>query len=345
MQTEINDTRIPLLMGGQSWVWDTIDGIVPASTIYVPFGCPDWGETNGKRNSLCTFCSLPNAVIEFRNTFYRGAEIPKKEYGALFRATQKKTGNGYHTLMIFNAGSFFAMTPCTQEELINEITSYPEIRRVVIESRAELIDYRNVKRVTDILYPAKKQLTIRIGVETQNDHLRLKVLRKGHSRQQLKRACHIMRDCGVISGGYVLLNPAPNLDPLWAVQECQNTIDWVLGDLGMDEAYFSATCVGPGSELELVWRNSFFKPATLWMVLKILSQTHTYKKRVHLLRFKDEPPLLAVPSNHVPQGIPENLAGAQGCDLQFHRILNQYRETMDYSVLIPPPCDCKPSWF
>lgn len=344
MNIALNDPRISFLSGGSSEWWDPQDGKVRAFTLFVPFGCPDWGETKGIRNNLCTFCSLPNAVADFKRVFYETSQIPERDYVELFRTTKRAVDIKFHTLMIFNAGSFLAMPLRVQEEIMGEISNLPAIRRVVIESRAELITKESVARIVSLLN-TRQRLTIRIGVETKNDTLRLKVLRKGHSRQRLKRACIIMKDYGVTSGGYVLLNPAPGLGPLQALQECQDTLEWVLDDLKMDEAYFAATCVGPDSELARAWKEGRFKPATLWMVFKILQSARKYRNRVHLLRFKDTPELLAVPSNHIPQGIPENLVGAQGCDLLCHGILDQYRNTMDHSVLTPPDCECRPDWF
>ena len=182
-------------------------------------------------------------------------------------------------------------------------------------------------------------------METQDDRLRLKVLKKGHSRRQLFAAMRVMQKHGVGSGGYILLNPAPGLEPEWAVEEAKCTLDWVLGDgpdsLGMDEAYFCATCVGQGTALAGFWEEGAFRPATLWMVLEVLQHAvGQYGPRAHLLPFADEPPFLAVPSNHVAAGIPEDLSGARGCDRAFHEMFAAYRATYDSSVLVAPQCTC-----
>lgn len=352
-----DDPRISILQGGDRPWWDVKENkIVSATTIYLPQGCPDWGEKNGKRNQLCTFCMLPNAVIEYRNAFYEGQAVPQKDHVDLFQVTLQIAApieKNIHTLMIFNAGSFLATianAPETQRAIMQEVAIHPTIKRVVIESRAELITDSAVKRLIDILEPANKQLTIRIGVETQDDHLRIKVLRKGHSRKQLYQAVEVMKKYNVTGGGYALLNPAPNLETQWAMQETKATIDWVLGNdqeqLGMDEVYFCSTNVGPGTPLERFWQKGQFQLASLWMVYKVLiDMAQKYQNRVHLLPFKDEPELLAVPSNHVPEGIAQDLTGATGCDRAFHAMLDRYRETRDPAILVPPVCECRPKWL
>jgi radical SAM enzyme (TIGR01210 family) len=339
------------LQGGRRAWWDVFEQrFVPATTVYIPFGCPDWGETNGERNKMCTFCDLPSAIIDYRQGFNGGKPIPSSEHIAVFRTTLRTAldGDDAHTVMVFNAGSFLAMEPEVQESVAWELAGYPSVRRLVIESRAELITEEAIRPLIAILRKGSIALTVRIGVETQDDHLRLSMLHKGHTRKQLKTAADILRGQGISAGGYVLLNPAPGLDPVWAVEECLATLDFVLGpggsQLGMQEAYFCSTNVG-GPLLRQAWEAGKFAPASLWMVYHVLMRgILKYGSRVHLLPFKDTPPLVAVPSNHVARGIREDLMDAEGCDRSFHAMFERYRATMNPQVLVPPLCSCRPAW-
>lgn len=344
----VKKNEIISLLKGKTFLWyDQKDKkMIKAVTAYIPFGCPDWGETNGVKNNLCAFCAIPNAVVEFRKTFYKGKMISSEDIFNLFRITVAEIlrKNRYHTLMIFNGGSFLAMPDFVQIEIIKETLKY-SVERVVIESRAELITAENIRHLTRIFQLCGKFLTVRIGIETQDDYLRLKVLRKGHTREQLRQSIGILKKYGIASGGYVLLNPAPGLEPEIAINESINTIDWILSELKMDEVYFCSANVGFGTELERAWHQGSFRPANLWMVFKVLNSTLKYGTRIHLLPFKDEPPFLAIPSNHTPEGIPQNLAGAKECDLIFHEMFEKYRQTRELSALKPADCACKPDWF
>ncbi|HUX35712.1 MAG TPA: radical SAM protein [Candidatus Paceibacterota bacterium] len=358
MNYDYNDPKVAVLRGGIRPWWDVVEKrFVQAATLYLPQGCPDWGELQGPgKPILCRFCSLPHAAAGYRQEFFGGRILTAKEYLEMFRTNLECMAppNGcIHTAMVFNAGSFLAESANpveVQTGIARMIAEHPTIVRLVIEARAVLITAPALRRITDILQPAGKLLTIRIGVETQDDYLRLKMLRKGHTRQHLLEAVQAMRETGVNSGGYVLLNPAPGLSISRAIEETERTVEWVLGigegDLDMDEAYFGPTCVGPGTLLEAEWSAGKFRPASLWATWKVLRRAaQAHGRRVHLLPFKDEPPFLAVPSNHLPAGIPENLEGAQGCDLEFHRLFQQYRETMDMSALENiPTCSCRPNW-
>jgi radical SAM enzyme (TIGR01210 family) len=291
--------------------------------------------------------------MAYREMFYQGQSVPFKDHIKLFRATLKAIMSDEtppHTLMIFNGGSFLAMDMHLQKEILETAITYPSIRRIVVESRAQLITDETIEWIVKILNSKDKHFTIRIGIETQDDYLRLKILKKGHTRKQLEKAVSIMRKYGVERGGYVLLNPAPGLEPLWAVEESKKTIEFILGNesgqLGMNEVYFCSTNIGQNSLLALYWKEGKFWPASLWMVLKVLLLTAgKYRGRVYLLPFKDEPPFLAIPSNHVPEGIREDLQGARGCDLIFYEMFENYRQSMDSDCLTPPQCECRPEWF
>jgi radical SAM enzyme (TIGR01210 family) len=338
--------EVEMLQGGShSWFDLREQRFVKAETLFLPQGCPDWGERRGARNDNCAFCSLPQAVADYREGFFEGRQVPPDTQYEFFLENLSSLSSETHTLMVFNAGSFLAdkANPIPlRMNIVQAIAEHPTIRRFVIESRAELITPAALAPIQEVLFGAKKQLTIRVGVETQDDDLRLKVLRKGHSRKQLQAAVEAMRSLGITSGAYVLLNPAPGLDPNWAVRETQATIDWVLTELEFDETYFGATCVGVGSPLMRAWEKGEFSPATLSMTWEVLQRTvPRYGARVRLLPFEDHPPFLAVPSNHVLGGLPQSLEGARGCDKEFHELLNKFRDSLSLDGLVPPSCDCK----
>jgi radical SAM enzyme (TIGR01210 family) len=294
---------------------------------------------------------LPNAARLYRETFFGGRSLTTDEHYGLFAENLARLSSP-HTLCVFNAGSFLApqANPVElQERIVRLVATHPAIQRLVIESRAELITPQALEPLAAILAAAGKGFTIRVGVETQDDPLRLKKLRKGHTRAQLSAAIQTMAHAHVTPGAYCLLNPAPQLDHRWAVDEAEATLSWVLEELCFAEAYFCATCVAPSTPLERSWQAGEFTPASLWEVWEVLRRTvPDYGRRIHLLPFVDEPSLVAIPSNHVSTGIPEDLSGADGCDLQFHRFFADYRAgvvTAEALLGSFPECTCRPGWM
>jgi len=347
MQHDLDVEKLPHLNGGRRQWWDIAEKrVISSATAYIQYGCPDWGETNGERNALCQFCGFPNGVRIYRDRYYGGGSIPTEDHLRLFEKTLRvlEREGAIHTLMIFNAGSFTAMPLALQESLLRASLTVQGLRRVVIESRAPLITEPLIESLARITQAAGVLLSVRIGIETKDDQLRLKVLKKGHSRAQLRAASVLLREHGVTSGGYVMLKPAPGLDPAWSVQESIDTIEWILGDdgLGMDEVYLGPTCVSPDTPLSRHWDAGDFTPPSLWNVYDVLTATAgRFPGRVHLLMFKDEPPFVAVPSNHVPRGLPQSLEGSDGCDAEFHAMLDDYRARMDTGALREIACSCR----
>lgn len=339
-ESVIMDGRVQLsLGGGNRQVWDIIEKrMVDLSTIYVGYGCPDWG--------MCTFCSLPKAVEQYRQAFYGGCPIPDTDHTEVFTQSLQRIGRP-HTVMVFNAGSFMAMPTPVQITMMKLARDTGFIRRVVVESRAILVKDDILSQLTGVLAPAGIGLTVRIGVETKDDYLRLKVLKKGHSRRALHKAVTAMKRHGVQSGGYVMFKPCPSMDSEAAMDEVMATFQFVLDELDMDEAYFGPTCVGPGTPLYEAWQQGDFTPPTLWETARVLQMgTAIYPAKIHLNQFADEPPFVAVPSNHLLRGVHQNLRGASGCDLEFHTLFDTYRKTMDPSVITQlPQCDCRPAWI
>jgi len=335
--------RIQALQGGtRRWYDLGEERFVTATTVFIPFGCPDWGAPGGIRKpQLCPFCNLPDSALDFQQQFY-GGPIAVEENARLFRLTLQaalESAPGTHTLNIFNAGSFLFMPFELQAAVVRTVREMADFRRLVIESRANFITPERVDALLELL--GSVALTIRVGVETKEHHLRTKVLPKGQSVEQLVAAGACMRERGVTSGGYVLLKPAPGYNCQEALAEAKATIEWVVGSgndsLCMDEAYFCAACVPPRGLLFEAWQAGSFQPATLSMVLEVIRfAAERFGRRVHLLPFKDTPPFVAIPSNHFARGIPEDLTGAPDGDLAFHKVFEEYRQTMDRAVLMAP---------
>lgn len=351
------DPRIRLLDGGSRPWWDiTENRFVKMHTLYIPQRC-SWRK--------CSFCSIPQAVTEYEQMFYGGQRISDAEIVSLFSKTLDHmivTQSNIHTLCLFNAGSFFSDAsnpPSVRKQLISVACQTPNLSRIIIETRASDVTEKKMHAVCSELGRNNIDLTVRGGVETQHEILR-QYLKKGQSDKAFRNAVRIIHKFGALMGGYVLLHPAPfstirallgspeeteeNI-LLWAEEEALRTLDFVLGkppyNLGMDEAYFCTTNVGPNTVLASAWEKDDFYPAPLRSVCRVLRRgISLYGTRIHMLPFKDERTFLAIPSNHVRKGIAQNLSDAAGCDREVHAMLDTYRDTMNPNYLKDIPCDC-----
>ena len=107
---QLSEMRTSLLQGDRRMWWDIDEKkMVPAQTLYLAQGCPDWGETNGTRNKLCTFCAIPNAVLAYRMLCYDGKDITQQEHLRNFEKNlESAVSTDTHTLFLFNGGSFLS---------------------------------------------------------------------------------------------------------------------------------------------------------------------------------------------------------------------------------------------
>jgi archaeosine synthase beta-subunit len=340
-----DDPRLQLMTGGWRDWWDTVDQrLVRVLTLYVSWGCPDYGNTKqGERiPHRCVFCGLPSAATSFNQSFYGKPQLSSDEHFQLFRSalTAALHQEMPHTVNVFNAGSFIAMPVELQMAIVRELAQYP-IVGIVADARARLITPSTLSRLMEILVPRNIRLTLRIGVETKDERMRNDILGKGHSPKEISTAVAAMKELRVIAGAYALLKPGPVpwLDDQGYRREAVETIRWLVEDMEFDEVYFRAGCVpkAPKTKLYSLWESGGFAPATLWETMAVLRMTATkFPGKVHLLPFADEPPFVAIPSADNPRGIPESLEGASDLDKRFYELFQLYRLTMDPSVLTDP---------
>lgn len=325
--------------GNKEWFDSQEKRLVKASTLYLPFGCPDWNR--------CRFCAMDSAVQLFRNLFYAGESIPVPDYINLASEALDTFGQRkMHSLFIFNAGSYFAMPEEVQTGVIDEVLRHQarSIKRLIIESRPGNITNDRIDRLINILRPAGVKLTVRIGLETQNEHLRNHMLRKGITHDEFVAAVKVLKRHNVESGAYILIKPLQMTDEETCI-EAISTVDYAF-DIGMDEVYLTPLCIGPGTNYEIMWRKGQLAPPSLWIVWRVLKQianNNRYSGRVHILPFADEPPYLAIPSNHIfgaGKGVNQDMSNAAGCDKQFHSLFEQYRRSLDEGIFDSSPADC-----
>ena len=174
--TKFLEEKIALLQGGYHSFWDIKEKrMVKTFKVYIPWGCPDWGEENGQRNNLCTFCSIPNAVLNYRQIFYDGKKIPIQDHVELFDMVLRSIDADTHTLKIFNGGSFLSMPNDLQRNIFSIVGEY-SFKRIIIESRSALINESSIHQLLYVINTTQ-HLLIRIGVETQDNELRNKILK------------------------------------------------------------------------------------------------------------------------------------------------------------------------
>jgi len=227
---------------------------------------------------------------------------------------------------IFNAGSFFnerELSPHFTKWLLNYLSKFPSIERIMVESRCEFIDSNKMEKSIRLL--DGKELTIGIGLESQDDHIRNVLIRKGLSKRAFENTVSLIHNSGGTVMAYVFLKPV-GLSEKKALNETIKTIEYALS-VGVDEIEISCAFIQENTPMAAAYEKGEFAPPTLWSILKIIELVEKNSWPVCIGRFEDEPQPVAVPSN------------CPGCTDSISAAIEQYRQTRQLGKI--PNCDCR----
>jgi radical SAM enzyme (TIGR01210 family) len=288
--------------------------------IELPTGC-SWA----KRTGGCTFCSFQRAVDNYTG----GGPVLDSEYIDLFKAGHRLI-HGSREINIFNGGSFWDGLPKQVQDVITaRLAMDPAVKQLNIESRPEYITPENISNTRAGLN--LKRLRVGIGLETQDDNLRNKMLNKGMTRQGFEGAVKLLKEMECLVAVYVLMKPHKSLREADAIAETVATIKYVHG-LGADVVLLQAMMIMPDSLSYGWYHDGDFRPPWLWSVIEVIRQTHKLLP-IRLGKFEDSPKPLAIPTN------------CWKCNNAINTRLDHFRENLDFSLLENiPDCDCRIKW-
>jgi radical SAM enzyme (TIGR01210 family) len=294
--------------------------IVTEGFVELPAGC-SWAKKHGG----CRFCSFQKAVDGYTS----GCEVGSGEFIDLFLLGHRLI-TGVEKVNVFTGGSFWDGVPQkAQRDIARLMRDDPHVRQVNIESRPEFISSAKLTEIKALLGSTK--LRVAIGLETQDDHLRNRVLNKGMSRRKFEEAVDLLKERGCRVAVYVLLKPHKDLGEAEAIEEATKTIQYVKR-CGVDVVLLQAMMVMPGSLSDAWFRSGEFCPPWLWSIIEVIKET-SHLLPVRLGKFEDSPSPVAVPSN------------CWRCDPVVNAALDQYRRTMEVAVLEnAPTCSCRDTW-
>lgn len=284
--------------------------------IFLPGGC-HWAI----QGPGCAFCEFQPMIDRLAGRL----PIRPSEFRALFRAGFA-TMRDVDVVNVFTAGSFLnpgEIPEGCQLAMARAVakTSRPSMLRV--ESRVSYIVPATVGPLVEVLGRHGKMLDVAIGLETQDEHLRNKVLRKGMSREGFERAVATLKRLGGRASAYVMLMPT-DMSEAAAYQECLATIRYAF-QAGVSEVLLQARySQKPGVTCP-----------KLWTIAHVLEET-TSLGPVTLGDWSTELP--------APQSWPRN---CPQCTPELMRRLTGWRQTLRLGYVTSanlPPCPCQEAW-
>jgi len=236
---------------------------------------------------------------------------------------------------LFNSGSFFNPAEIPEDArrpMLERLAALPRLKRVLVESRPSHVTAARVREAVDAIGPGR--LEIGIGLESADEEIRERRIRKGFTWEEFARAAKAVRDGGAGLMVYVLLKPM-DTGEAEAIDDSVSTIERVFElskSLSLPARVALEPCfVGPGTELERAFRGGRYRPPWLWSVLEVLRRT-THLGEIHV-GLSDE-------------GLsPEEVA--RNCDLCSSRLregLALFNDTGDLAPILAEECVCKAMW-
>ncbi|MCQ2052623.1 MAG: archaeosine biosynthesis radical SAM protein RaSEA [archaeon] len=218
-------------------------------------GCA-WAKKGG-----CTMCGYRSASLNNVT-----AEDLLKQ---LDQATSKYKGEPF--VKIYTSGSFL-----DEEEIPANIRNkifdaFSECKRILFESRPEFI-------TRDVLSTLPSSSTIALGLETHDQVIMEKSIRKGFTPAQCEAAGNIVKDCGLSVRSYLLLKPLF----MQEMRAISSTIESAkFADSFSDEISINPINVQSGTVVEHIWKRGDYRPPWVWSLIEVMKQlSGTVRSRI-----------------------------------------------------------------
>ncbi|HOX35591.1 MAG TPA: archaeosine biosynthesis radical SAM protein RaSEA [Methanoregulaceae archaeon] len=302
-----------------SWLGsDRYDGeVLPCLTIIF--------RTAGCSWSRCFMCS-------YRYERYGGSETPEMyaEYilSQLRSILASYRPDQYRMVKIFTSGSFFDPRE-VPESVLRAIASAFRGKLVIAETRPEYVQEDALAAFMEETDDGtwKKPLFCAIGLETADDTIRTKCIRKGFSFRDFTEACQRAGRMGAGIKAYLLHKPL-FLTEREALEDMVSSIRIVAGYA--DLISMNPCTVQGRTELERYWKQKAYRPPYLWSVLEILRNAPVH-----------------VTCDPVGGGRIRGPHNCGACDKDLVNGIRDYSLTGDrdlVAALLATTCACKKEW-
>ena len=288
---------------------------------------PGAGCAYHKTTGGCTMCGFNNATNKYT---FGGHLYPSLIFKALYNLAHKDSLNqSPEELYVYNGGSWFNDTEIPinfQNYLYKQIAGDPNIERLLVESRCEYINWNKIVTAKKLL--CDKKLVVAIGLESQDDIIRNKYIKKGLSQTTFENTIRGLKEHGAQSLTYLFLKPL-GVSEAAAYAEIIKSIEFCL-NIGVDEINISCAFIQPNTEMADYYERGQFKPPYLWTILEIIKQIIKNDWPVSIGGFSDDPKPLAIPAN------------CPKCSPEIYQVIETFRQTRKLEKI--PVCNCHDDW-
>lgn len=268
-------------------------------------------RTVGCRWNGCTMCGYAS----------EGAPATADDLMVQFLAAMKKLSDEDRVVKIYTSGSFLdplEMPEEAREKILVDLQNRG-VEKLVIESRPE---YITTVRVEECLSMIDTEFAI--GLETANDLIRLKIIRKGFTFQDFAIAAKTIHAQGGKVKAYLLLKP-PFLSEGEAIRDAISSAR--AAGIHSDILSLNLCNIQRGTFVERLWERGEYRTPWLWSAVEVLKNV-SY-------------PIICDPVGAGSRRGPHNCGE---CDAAIAKAIEIHDLTQDPRVFDDLDCKCKAVW-
>lgn len=237
---------------------------------------------------------------------------------------------------ILTLGSFLndrEISPELRQRICSRVRRLQGIRRVSIESRSEYLTRDKLLSCKHLLN-RKTILEFGIGLESANDDIRNRVIKKGLSREDFEQVVTIVKETGCDLLVYLLVKPQ-GLTEAQAIDDAVGSAEYVYGVAAKygvrARIAYEPVFICENTPLEMFFLNGDYHLVNLWSVVDIIRRSH------HLgeifVGLSDE----NLSFERMPSSCPK-------CTKLILDEIEHFNRTQDIAGLEQLDCDCKASY-
>lgn len=293
------------------------------------FGCTHYFQKGG-----CAMCGFNKEIekYKFREFSPLAIILLVKLFTFYAEAKTGKEESQTDVLIIFMGGSFIneEELPTKAGDIIVDFFIKSDYKKLVIESRAEYVITRQ-KRLQQIVGSVgKKKVEVAIGLESSDDKIRNKYVKKALTRREYLEAVRIIKEIGAIVNTYVLIG-SPFISRQEIVKTAINSVLFAW-QAGSDVVSLETYCVQAGTAWANLFDDGKLKIPTLWDIIEVVKTIDKVSSAWYLGKFSDRPEPIKVPEN------------CSQCNAEVINLLTAVRKNHDVETFKSlPNCKCKPT--
>jgi radical SAM enzyme (TIGR01210 family) len=275
-------------------------------------------RTAGCQWRKCTMCSF----------WQESADVTQADILTQLEHALRNSPDEEIILKIFTSGSFLderEISNETRKEIAAMVNERSEIRKLIVETRPEFVSEAKIEDLQGV-----ENLELAIGLETIDDFIRLKYIKKGFSFDDYKNAAKIALDCGATIKTYLLLKP-PFVSEKKAIEDVIKSAEFVSEH--SSTISLNLCNIQKYTPLEKLWMRGYYRPPWLWSAVEAIK---AIKKRN-----------IVVMSDPVGAGYKRGPHNCGSCDREITEAIKSFNVTQDLRVLErldEIECDCKAVW-